>query len=125
MNSSREPAPGFKNQPGHTIEIVPATSRWQARDGDEVLADSEAALILREANYPPVVYFPRNDVSLTRLSATNSKTVCPFKGEASYFAISDNAQDVAWSYPETYDEVSDIEGFIAFYTNKVSVTEVV
>ena len=117
------PAPGFKRNPDHAIEITPAATRWQARRGDEILADSDDALVLQEANYPPVVYFPRDDVSLTRLVATDSKTTCPFKGEAAYFAVSDSPGDVAWTYPDTYDEVAAIAGHVAFYTNKVTVTD--
>ena len=121
--SRRGPAPGFKNHPDHLIEIAPASARWQARIGDEVLADSAGALILQEANYPPVVYFPREDVSLTRLVETDSKTTCPFKGQAAYFAVSGARDDIAWTYPDTYDEVAEIEGFVAFYANKVNVAE--
>ncbi len=119
------PAPGFKSDPAHRIEIEPANSRWQARLGDTVLADSENALVLREANYPPVIYFPRDDVSLSRLVATDTSTTCPFKGDASYFAATDPATDIAWTYPETYDEVAAIAGHIAFYTSKVTVTDAV
>ena len=121
--SRKGPAPGFRNHPDHLIEIAPATARWQARIGDEVLADSPGTLILKEANYPPVVYFPREDVSLTRLDETDTTTTCPFKGQAAYFAVSGAGDDIAWTYPDTYDEVAEIEGYVAFYTNKVSVTE--
>ena len=125
MSQPLGPAPGFRNHPDHTINITPARARWQARVGGEVLADSEAALVLHEARYAPVVYFPAADVSFDRLAATDSKTTCPFKGEASYFrgATAGSDDDIAWSYPDTYDEVASIAGFVAFYTDKVTVTD--
>ena len=117
------PAPGFINHPDHRIAIEPVGKRWRAHIEDDVLAESDNALVLREGRYPPVVYFPRNDVAAARLVATDSKTTCPFKGEASYFRHVDGSNDVAWTYTETYDEVEAIAGYVAFYTNKVDVTD--
>ncbi|MBS0331625.1 MAG: DUF427 domain-containing protein, partial [Proteobacteria bacterium] len=56
--------------PDHPITITPATSRWRALFAGHVIADSNKALILKEANYPPVVYFPREDVEMGYMSRT-------------------------------------------------------
>lgn len=126
MSNSRGPAPGFQRHPDHSIAIRPALARWQVQGRDGLVADSLGALILDESGYAPVVYFPRADVRMRRLTPTASKTTCPFKGSASYWrlASSGSAQDVAWSYPETYDEVTDIAGYVAFYADRITVTEV-
>lgn len=123
MTQPRGPAPGLKRYPDYRIEIRPAGGRWQATLGDTVLASSERALLLDESRHPRVVYFPREDVVEGHLVATDSKTTCPFKGEASYFRSADGegGDDIAWTYPETFDEVADIAGFVAFYSNQVSV----
>ena len=125
MTDSRGPAPGFKRHPDHRIDIGSASGRWQARLGGQLLADSEHALLLDESRHARVVYFPRDDVAEDRLVATDSKTTCPFKGEASYFRRADDegGEDIAWTYPETFDEVADIAGFVAFYANRVTVTD--
>lgn len=114
-------APGFDRSPDHTITIRPAGSRCQVHDGDALIADSRYALILEESGYAPVVYFPREDVRLERLESSERRTTCPFKGEASYLAVPDG-DPIAWSYPETYDEVAAIAGHIAFYPDRVRVT---
>ena len=125
MSASLGQSPGFESHPQHRVEICGAHTRWQASLGNVLLADSGDALVLQESNYAPVVYFPRADVRLDRLVETETKTTCPFKGEASYFRIDavDEGDDVAWTYPATYNEVSPIAGYIAFYANRVSVTE--
>ena len=45
--------------PDHPITITPAANRWRARFAGHVIADSDRALVLQEASYPPVIYFPR------------------------------------------------------------------
>lgn len=125
MSASLGQSPGFESHPQHGIEIRSVEGRWQVWHDEALLADSGDALVLQESNYAPVVYFPRADVRLDRLVETKTKTTCPFKGEASYFRIDavDECDDVAWTYPATYNEVSPIAGYIAFYANRVSVTE--
>lgn len=114
-------APGFEHSSDHAITIRPADSRWQVHDGEALVADSSRAQILEEAGYPPVVYFPREDVRLDRLTPVEGTTRCPFKGEASYFAASAGDR-VAWTYAETYDEVAVIAGHIAFYPDRVRIS---
>ncbi len=104
----------------------PADSRWQVHSGDELLADSTATLIVDESGYAPAVYFPRADVRVEQLAGSDSKTTCPFKGEAAYWRLAStgDSRDIAWSYPDTYDEVTDIAGFIAFYADRVTISEI-
>lgn len=113
--------------PDHPITITPAAKRWRALFEGHVIADSDDALILQEASYPPVVYFPRDSVSMEYMGKTDHHTHCPYKGEASYFTlhmdgrIEDNA---VWSYEEPYPAMAEIAGRLAFYPNKVEVYEV-
>lgn len=79
--------------------------------------------MLIESGYSPVVYFPPEDVRTEALIESNTSTHCPFKGDASYWAaeIDGEKRDIAWFYPRTFDEVSPIAGFIAFYVDRVTV----
>lgn len=125
MSHHDHPAPGFVSDPGHKIEITPSGRRWTASVEGAVLAASRNALILQEADYKPVTYFPRQDICVDKLRETSSKTFCPFKGEASYLADAANkdGRDIAWSYPETFREVAEIQGYVAFYPDRVAVSE--
>jgi uncharacterized protein (DUF427 family) len=110
--------------PDHPITITPAAQRWRARYEGHVIADTDDALILQEANYPPVVYFPRDDVSMEYMGRTDHHTHCPYKGDASYYTlrmdsrIEDNA---VWTYEEPYPAMSAIAGRLAFYPDKVEI----
>jgi uncharacterized protein (DUF427 family) len=117
------PSPGAVRYPRHRIKITPAPERWIARLKDKVVAHSDHALILEESKYPRVVYFPPSDVETALLLGSGSRTTCPFKGEARYFAaeVDGELRDVAWYYPEVYDEVAPIAGHVAFYPECVHV----
>ena len=64
-------------------------------------------------------------VLLDRLEAADIHTSCPFKGEASYFSLASEPRGdvVAWIYPNTYDEAAEIRGFVAFYADRVTLSE--
>jgi uncharacterized protein (DUF427 family) len=46
----------------------------------KIVADTKAALILREASYPPAHYIPRQDVDVALLQRTDHASYCPYKG---------------------------------------------
>ena len=50
--------------PDHPITIKPGRTRWRASYENHVIADSSDVLVLEEASLKPVVYFPREDVSM-------------------------------------------------------------
>lgn len=114
-----------RENPRHSIVITPAETTFFAMLGDVEIARSKRALLLYEAGYSPVVYFPSDDVRTEALSPSDTKTHCPFKGDALYWAaaIDGELTDVGWYYPQTFDEVSAIAGYIAFYKGRVVVKE--
>ena len=117
-------APGFADHPGHTIDLSVCAERQRAIFEGNVIADSTKALIVREASYPPVIYFPRGDVRMDLLEPTSHVTYCPFKGDASYWSIIDGGEkgeNVAWSYQEPYDEMTALKDYIAFYPDRVKI----
>ena len=69
----------------HPITIDTDTVRVTARVGDILIADTKAALTLREVGYPPVHYIPLDDVVPGRLRPSASHSYCPYKGDASYY----------------------------------------
>lgn len=118
-------APGFAKNPDYPMTIDAAGGRCLALVGDRVLADSNRALLLTENSYPPVVYFPREDVATILLKPSGSQTHCPFKGDASYFSAEIDGEaikDIAWFYPRPFAEAQAIKNHVAFYSTKASVT---
>ncbi|MEM9795746.1 MAG: DUF427 domain-containing protein [Pseudomonadota bacterium] len=110
------------------IEITPAEGVWTVRTDDGVLVESRNAMSLKEGDYGSVIYFPRDDVAMALLEASERSSHCPHKGDAEYFhyvGASARIDDVAWSYPKVIkDEVTAIEGYLAFYGDKVTVERV-
>ncbi|MDD9875912.1 MAG: DUF427 domain-containing protein [Magnetovibrio sp.] len=111
-------SPGFARKPDYPLTIQPAGRAVSVRLNGQVIASSENALEMREADYPPVLYFPPEDVDMAAAARTETTSFCPFKGEASYWRF-DDAADVAWSYEAPFDEVAGIAGHLAFYPDRV------
>jgi uncharacterized protein (DUF427 family) len=113
--------------PDHPITLTPAGKRWRARFAGHVIADSADALVLQEADYPPVVYFPRDHVEMGFMGRTDRSTHCPYKGDASYFTVTMDgqiAENAVWTYELPYPAMEPIAERLAFYTNKIEVYEV-
>jgi uncharacterized protein (DUF427 family) len=109
----------------HPITIDAETARVVARVGDTVIADTAAALTLREAGYPPVHYIPLADVLPDALHPSSTRSYCPYKGDASYYdvVLPDGRQieDAVWSYPTPYPAMAAIANHVAFYTDRVQI----
>ena len=111
---------------GHRITVEPSNRRVSVTFAGQTIADSQRALILREAGLPPVFYFPPDDVRTDLLAPTNRHTRCPFKGEASYWSIRTTermSENAVWSYLDPLPERTDIKGYLAFYPDRVQITE--
>lgn len=112
--------------PDHPISIEPNPNHIVVRLAGRVLADTAAALTLREASYPPVQYIPRKDVDMTLLERTDHASYCPYKGDAAYFSIPLGGQrsaNAVWTYERPYAAVSAIKDYVAFYPDRVDAIE--
>lgn len=111
---------------GHPISIEPTKGRVQVRVNGELVADTTAALELREATLPAVQYIPFADLAGDRLTKTETSTYCPFKGNASYYSVTtaagDTVDDVIWTYEQPYPAVAAIAGHVAFYPNRADIS---
>jgi uncharacterized protein (DUF427 family) len=112
--------------PSHPITIERNENRVIVTLNGQIIADTRAALTLREASYPPVHYIPREHVDMTALARSATKTYCPYKGEAAYFSIlagGERSVDAIWSYEAPYDAVAEIKNHLAFYPERVDAVE--
>lgn len=108
--------------PDHPITITPNPRRVRVVLGGVTIAETMRALTLREANYPPVHYIPRDDAAMAHFSATSHGTYCPYKGDASYFTVTAGGRTAAngvWSYAAPFPAVAAIAGHLAFYPDRV------
>jgi uncharacterized protein (DUF427 family) len=78
-----------------------------------VVAESADTVVV-EGNH----YFPASSVKTEYLLASNTKTMCSWKGQASYhtlFVNGDANPDAAWFYPDPKDAAANIKGRVAFW----------
>ena len=108
--------------PDHPITIEANPSRVVVRVGGEIIADTNNALTLREASYPPVQYIPRRDVDMDALTRSEDTTYCPYKGDASYDSVpigGDRSRNAVWTYETPFEAMAQIKDYIAFYPDRV------
>jgi uncharacterized protein (DUF427 family) len=80
---------------------------------DAVLAQSDNTIVV-EGNH----YFPPDSINKEYFQPSDTHTVCPWKGEASYYDVvvdGDVNKDAAWYYPETKEAANQIKGYVAFW----------
>ena len=77
------------------------------------LADSEETVVV-EGNH----YFPADSIHEEYFLDSDTHTICPWKGEASYRTIEVAGQtnpDAAWYYPAPKDAAAQIKDYFAFW----------
>ena len=80
---------------------------------DVVIAESDDCEVV-EGNR----YFPASAVKREHLRASDTRTVCAWKGTASYYDVVVGEavnRDAAWYYPSTSEKAKSVEGRIAFW----------
>ena len=85
----------------------------RARWNNVVIAESDETVVV-EGNH----YFPPASIAPDVLVESDTTTVCPWKGTASYYSLSVNGQenpDAAWYYPEPKDAAAQIKDHVAFW----------
>jgi uncharacterized protein (DUF427 family) len=106
----------------HVLFFEDSPRRVRVMFGGEIVADSRRVKLIHEQGHLPVYYFPRSDVRMDLLEATDLTTHCPFKGDASYWSVrvSDRvAENAVWGYPEPIDSAPPLADYLAFYWNKM------
>ena len=102
--------------------VEPSTRRIRVIVGGIVLAESERAQRVLETSHPPCWYIPAEDVRMDLLVRTERRTICEFKGEASYYRLAaapGGRGDLAWSYLDPRPGLAAIRGHLAFYAGRV------
>ncbi|MES2033850.1 MAG: DUF427 domain-containing protein [Pseudomonadota bacterium] len=110
--------------PDHPITIAPQGGRVIVSVEGRVIADTAEALTLQEASYPAVQYIPRKDVDMAALKRTDYATYCPYKGDCSYYSLTDagaSGTDAVWTYEAPFEAVAAIKDHLAFYPDRVEI----
>jgi uncharacterized protein (DUF427 family) len=79
----------------------------------EVLAESDDTVVI-EGNH----YFPASTLKKEFIKETDTHTVCPWKGTASYYSLSVNGkenQDAVWYDPTPSELAKGIKDHVTFW----------
>lgn len=80
---------------------------------NQVIAESNDTIVI-ENNH----YFPKESIKSEYFKGSDTHTVCPWKGTASYYTLEVDGKsnkDAAWYYPEAKFAARNIEGYVAFW----------
>ncbi len=108
-----ERALGHLRDPYHRVDALESSRRVRVTAGGEVVAESSRPVMVFETGLPPRAYVPRADVRPGVLGASAKRSICPYKGEASYWSVA-GIEDAAWSYETPLPEALRAAGHVSF-----------
>jgi uncharacterized protein (DUF427 family) len=113
---------GHPKDPYHRIDVLNSSRHIKVSVNGEVVAETTRPKILFETGLPPRYYMPSEDVREELLVPSDSSSVCPYKGIASYWSVDANGEtveDLVWSYPEARRDAQKVEGLLCFFNERV------
>ena len=109
---------GHARDPHHRVDTLRSSRRVEVFIRGERVANSARQLLLYETTLPPRYYLPFADVRMDVLTASDTISLCPYKGRARYWSHPAVA-DAAWSYPDPIPENPKIRDLLCFFNEKV------
>jgi uncharacterized protein (DUF427 family) len=110
---------GRLRDPFHRVDVLPSSRRVRITAREELIADTDRAVLLFETGLPPGAYVPRADVR-ARVEPAEKRTNFPYKGEGRYWNVGGVAE-AAWSYELPRPEATGVAGHLAFDPERVDV----
>ncbi|MEJ3651695.1 DUF427 domain-containing protein [Actinomycetes bacterium KLBMP 9759] len=108
---------GHLTDPFTRVDIRPTSRHVQVLADDVLVAESHTPYLLTETGLPARWYLDPDDVHVP-ITPTGTRTVCPYKGEASYWTVDlpdrRTLTDAAWTYRTPLPESTRIAGRISF-----------
>lgn len=110
--------------PYHRIDVLRSSRHVRVLVDSEVVAETRQPRLLLETGLPIRFYIPPEDVRSSHLRRSDTRTRCPYKGEASYRSLEEDVggvKDVAWCYHEPLHDAEQVAGYFCFFDEKVDV----
>jgi uncharacterized protein (DUF427 family) len=119
-----EPVHGYFRDPYHRVDVMESSRPVTVTVNGTVVARTDRPKLLFETGLPPQPYLLRADVEAGVLEPSDTRTWCPYKGEATYWHVRTAeglAEDAAWSYETPLPETGKAIGHLAFAGDGVQV----
>jgi len=120
-----EPVIGHPRSPYHRVDVRRSTRHVRVERDGVLLAESRRPRLVFETGMPVRYYLEPADVDQSRLAPTDTRTICAYKGVASYWSVrldGEELTDLVWGYLAPFPDAHELAGLYCFYDDKVDVT---
>ena len=103
--------------------VEPVPRRLVIEVWGRLVAETTEGFRVLETSHPPTYYIPRADIAMELLEPGRRRSVCEFKGPATYWDLRlgrHTIATIAWSYPEPWPGYEVLANHLAFYPAKCS-----
>src|SRR5579872_3031589 len=117
---------GHIRDPYHRVDVRRSTRHVRVLVDGEVIAETTRPLLLSETGLPNRFYFPPEDVRADVLVPSETHTVCPYKGTASYYTVTTGDRkltDAVWYYPQAEGDSAKAAGYLSFLHDDLTVED--
>lgn len=115
---------GHLRDPFHRVDARASSRRVVVRVAGEETAATGSPVILSETGLPNRIYLPIEDVGEGVLTASEKRTHCPYKGDATYWHVragGTTLEDAAFTYADPFDGARRVAGRVSFLHEEVEV----
>lgn len=110
--------------PFKRVDLLSSTRPIKVVIDGKVVAESAFSIHLYETSLPARFYLPFTSIDTSTLRPSDTRTQCPYKGEALYHNVVVNGKeykDIVWYYSRPTVESAAIAGLRCFYNEKVDI----
>ncbi|MDP9396933.1 MAG: DUF427 domain-containing protein [Actinomycetota bacterium] len=116
---------GHPRDPFHRVDTRASSRHVVVQVAGQTVADTTRPVGVFETGLPVRWYLPPDDIEEKYLEATTSESICPYKGRADYCSVRVGGtlvEDAAWCYAEPLREAEQVENYLSFFPERVSIT---
>lgn len=113
---------GHPRDPFHRVDARRASRHVTVTAGGEIVAETDRPIAVNETGLPTRWYVPREDVHGEFLVPSDTTTVCPYKGVATYWSLEVGERsftDAVWTYADPLPEALPARGYVSFLADGV------
>jgi uncharacterized protein (DUF427 family) len=116
---------GHPRDPLHRIDVRLSSRHVRIELDGDVLAESSRPRLVFETKLAVRYYLPREDVRMDQLRPSPTRSICAYKGSASYFTLElagrPAVADIAWTYEQPLPDAAELTGYVCFFDERVDV----
>jgi uncharacterized protein (DUF427 family) len=116
---------GHPRDPFHRVDARHSSRSVTVTAAGKVVARSQRPVAVNETGLPTRWYLPLEDVEQSMLRRSETTTVCPYKGIASYWTVQVGEQkwpDAVWCYEHPLPEALAAKGYVSFLADGITVS---